>query len=331
MEKVPFVFISHDTRDAELAEAFSNLLKKVSIGCIDSFRSSDKKGAQGIKYGKDWFKEILTQIEKSTDVVCLLTLNSVNRPWILYEAGVAHGRLNKTVIGVALGIPIEKANTGPFALFHNCADDEDSLTKLMFELVSKIPYSQPNTDVIKKEVKAFRRKFLQNRIQLKAIENYFAFSLVKYDNQDNKPPEFKQFANFCVIIRNTGNQRIIIEECGVRFNGKIAIGLRLGDEELNNIEIRAGEHICASTLIIEEYLSLLETQAIELGDPLLFNDALYLEIETSIGRYEQKLNIDYGKFTREGRECAIKARKATEEMSLKIAKGESFSLDDTEL
>ena len=37
----PLVFISHDTRDADLAEAFSKLLKSVSAGMIKTFRSSD--------------------------------------------------------------------------------------------------------------------------------------------------------------------------------------------------------------------------------------------------------------------------------------------------
>ena len=40
----PLIFISHDGRDAELAEAFSKLLKSVSAGMIKTFRSSDKKG-----------------------------------------------------------------------------------------------------------------------------------------------------------------------------------------------------------------------------------------------------------------------------------------------
>jgi len=49
----PLVFISHDTRDAELAEEFSNLLKSASAGGLKSFRSSDRKGTQGIEYGLD--------------------------------------------------------------------------------------------------------------------------------------------------------------------------------------------------------------------------------------------------------------------------------------
>ena len=52
----PLVFISHDARDAELAEAFGKLLKSVSAGMIKTFRSSDKKGIEGLDFGKDLLK-----------------------------------------------------------------------------------------------------------------------------------------------------------------------------------------------------------------------------------------------------------------------------------
>ena len=58
ISKKPLVFISHDTRDAELAEAFSQLLTNSSMGILESFRSSDKKGTQGIGYGTLWYEEI---------------------------------------------------------------------------------------------------------------------------------------------------------------------------------------------------------------------------------------------------------------------------------
>ena len=51
----PLVFISHDSRDSELAEAFSKLLSSVSAGLLRSFRSSDKKGTEGIEYGVEWY------------------------------------------------------------------------------------------------------------------------------------------------------------------------------------------------------------------------------------------------------------------------------------
>lgn len=157
-QRNPMVFISHDTRDAEIAEAFSKLLGSVSAGVLKSFRSSDRKGNQGIEYGIEWYPEIMKKLEAASDVVCLLTPNSVNRPWILYEAGVAKGKLETPVHGVVLGIPLASASTGPFAQFQNCDDAEDSLTRLVIQLVSRIPNAEPDRDVVRMQVQTFKSR-----------------------------------------------------------------------------------------------------------------------------------------------------------------------------
>lgn len=154
----PLVFISHDTRDAELAEAFSNLLKSASAGGLKSFRSSDKKGTQGIEYGLDWYPAIMDKIDEASDVVCLLTNQSVERPWILYEAGVAKGKLGKKVIGVAMGIPHSIAFTGPFAQFQNNDGSVDSITKLVIDLVSNVPGLAPEREYVEPLVEVFHKK-----------------------------------------------------------------------------------------------------------------------------------------------------------------------------
>lgn len=133
------VFISHDSRDSDLAEAFSVLLTDASGGVLKSFRSSDRKGTDGIEYGVEWYPAIMAALNDATDVVALLTERSLNRPWILYEAGVAKGKLDATVFGVALGVAVDVTRTGPFAQFQNCADDEDSLTKLVLQLIRRNP------------------------------------------------------------------------------------------------------------------------------------------------------------------------------------------------
>jgi len=150
------VFISHDTRDAKLAEAFSTLLKSVSAGVLKSFRTSDRKGNQGIEYGVEWYPEIIKNIQNASDVVCLLTERSVDRPWILFEAGMAKGKLETPILGVALGISLTDVSSGPFAQFQNCGDDEESLTKLVFQLVDRIPNSEPDEDTIKYQVGKFK-------------------------------------------------------------------------------------------------------------------------------------------------------------------------------
>lgn len=154
----PLVFISHDSRDAELAEEFSNLLKSASAGALKSFRSSDKKGTQGIEYGLEWYPAIMDKIDESSEVICLLTQRSVERPWILYEAGVAKGKLDKTVIGIAMGISNKVAFTGPFAQFQNNDGSIDSITKLVLDLVRKIPGLDPDQQLVKQLVESFNTK-----------------------------------------------------------------------------------------------------------------------------------------------------------------------------
>ena len=152
----PLVFISHDTRDADLAEAFGNLLTDASGGVLQSFRSSDRKGTAGIEFGAEWYAAIMSKLADATDVVALLTAHSLERPWILYEAGVAKGKLDATVLGLAINIPLEKSNSGPFAQFQNCADDEDSLTKLVLQLIRRNPLASPREEAVRRQVQAFQ-------------------------------------------------------------------------------------------------------------------------------------------------------------------------------
>jgi hypothetical protein len=154
----PLVFISHDSRDADLAEAFGNLLTDASGGILKSFRSSDRKGTAGIEYGQEWYSAIMQKLDDATDVVALLTARSVNRPWILYEAGVAKGKLsaNDRVFGIALGIPLDEAATGPFAQFQNSPDEEEAITALVLQLIKRHPQAAPREEAVRRQVQAFR-------------------------------------------------------------------------------------------------------------------------------------------------------------------------------
>lgn len=152
----PLVFISHDVRDAELAEAFSKLLKSVSAGMIKTFRSSDKKGTEGIDFGEEWYKRLMAQLQSTSDVVCLFTERSLDRPWILFEAGVAKGKLNTPVVGVALGVPLSRVSAGPFYQFMNMDDSEADLTKLVNQLARRVPNLELDGDVVKNQIVTFK-------------------------------------------------------------------------------------------------------------------------------------------------------------------------------
>ncbi len=155
----PLIFISHDSRDADLAEVFENLLTDASGGMLKSFRSSDRKGVSGIEFGAEWYPTLMEKLNGATDVVALLTPHSIDRPWILYEAGVAKGKLGTIVLGLAIGVPLEKANTGPFAQFENLGDDEDSLTKLVLGLIQRNqPDATPREEAVRRQVSVFREQ-----------------------------------------------------------------------------------------------------------------------------------------------------------------------------
>ena len=152
----PLVFISHDSRDADLAEAFSKLLKSVSAGMLKCFRSSDKKGDEGFQFGDDWYSRLMGTLQESSEVVCLFTQRSIDRPWILYEAGIAKAKLDTRVRAIVFGVPLSSLQTGPFFHFQNLESTEDSLTKLVLELAGRVPGLEPDSDVIKAQVKAFK-------------------------------------------------------------------------------------------------------------------------------------------------------------------------------
>lgn len=152
----PLVFISHDSRDAELAEALGKLLKSVSAGMIKTFRSSDKRGGDGIDFGDEWYARLMSKLHTTSDVVCLFTERSLERPWILFEAGVAKGKLNTPVVGVALGVPLSRVSAGPFYQFHNMEDTEEDLTKLVHQLARRVPSVELDPDVVKTQIQTFK-------------------------------------------------------------------------------------------------------------------------------------------------------------------------------
>ena len=71
-------------------------------------------------------------LQSTSDVVCLFTERSLERPWILFEAGVAKGKLNTPVVGVALGVPLSRVSAGPFYQFMNMDDSEADLHEARF-------------------------------------------------------------------------------------------------------------------------------------------------------------------------------------------------------
>lgn len=153
----PLVFISHDTRDQELARAFENLLVDASGGTIDVFRSSDRTGRSGIEYGDEWYPATMQKLAEASEVVAILTSSSLDRPWILYEIGVARGLRHPPIIGVAFGLSPGRLE-GPLQQLHTCGDDEESLTGVVLQIIRKNTNAVPREDSVRRQVASFRQQ-----------------------------------------------------------------------------------------------------------------------------------------------------------------------------
>lgn len=78
------VFISHISPEKEIAIAFKELIEASFLGMIDVFVSSDE---HSIGMGQRWLDSITTALKTCSVEIVLCSPQSVNRPWINFEAG----------------------------------------------------------------------------------------------------------------------------------------------------------------------------------------------------------------------------------------------------
>lgn len=154
----------------------------------------------------------MQKLDDATDVVALLTSRSINRPWILYETGVAKGKLSvgDRVFGIALGVTLEEAATGPFAQFQNSPDEEDAITGLVMQLIRRHPQAAPREEAVRLQAKAFRETIAK---LLKERKNDAAPAPPK--TEDTSVARF--FEEIKVLVRDVP-ERVVNEAGGFRMS-----------------------------------------------------------------------------------------------------------------
>jgi tetratricopeptide (TPR) repeat protein len=85
------VFISLTAQDTPIAEALAEALQELFGETLQSHFSTSKQLGSGIGAGEIWFRWITERIEHCAAVLVLVTPASVNKPWILWEAGAVAG------------------------------------------------------------------------------------------------------------------------------------------------------------------------------------------------------------------------------------------------
>jgi tetratricopeptide (TPR) repeat protein len=85
------IFISHTHSDQPLANAINELIKALFGQNFPVNYSSKKELEGGIAPGDDWFRWIVTQVREVDTAFILLTPSSIQKPWVIWEAGAVAG------------------------------------------------------------------------------------------------------------------------------------------------------------------------------------------------------------------------------------------------
>ncbi len=137
-------FISHYNGDRDIADVLSEMLRRITLNQIQPWFSSDSSEIGGFKPGDMWFGKILERISQSRAVVTIITPNSINRPWIYYESGMAQSLDNCEVIPICVGIKRDTLSA-PLNMYQ-CYQISDyrSLKEFTSKLLSKfqIPFDE---------------------------------------------------------------------------------------------------------------------------------------------------------------------------------------------
>lgn len=88
----------------------ANIIRKISLNQINIWFSSDRDVSGGFLAGDNWFQAILKNLRNSQAVVSLITPNSNNNPWILYESGYAEALENTKLIPLKFLININEVS-----------------------------------------------------------------------------------------------------------------------------------------------------------------------------------------------------------------------------
>jgi hypothetical protein len=116
------IMISHDHRETRLAGAWGAMLSEIGRGYLLPWYSSDKRPEGGVGVGQ-WWGILEERIRESDYLLVILTKASAARPWIIWEAGSAHGRTNiRGVIPVLFGFAATDLR-GPLSVFQSFRGD----------------------------------------------------------------------------------------------------------------------------------------------------------------------------------------------------------------
>lgn len=148
------VFFSHTHADAGLVDALVKFTKDVFAADVAPSYSSSPHFDSGVPAGGEWLGWIKEQVSESQYTVVVLTAESINKPWVLWETGAVTGvSLAKedsgtVIVPVMFGIQFDQIPQ-PLQSLHAIYGDRGSVKGLFNKLNESIgKYEQPQLDAL---------------------------------------------------------------------------------------------------------------------------------------------------------------------------------------
>jgi len=141
----PLMFISHASEDGALAHRLQHLIAQMFQDYFDIFYSSS---VVSIHAGAKWREEIRKQLEESICVLVLLTSTSIERNWVMYEAGAcwfATEKKNKLLIPCLYNLGDIPSVFGDVQAVN--LRDVDGIRRLIETLKVYLPFTPRNAEI----------------------------------------------------------------------------------------------------------------------------------------------------------------------------------------
>jgi len=158
------LFLSHSHGDRELASAVKQLIENCFAGHLEVKASSAAPSEGGIAAGSDWLDWIHDQIQGSKFTAVLLTPSSVDKPWLMWEAGAVSGvslatRAASTIIPLVYRLSMEQVPSPLRSRQAARGEDRESIKRVLETLKQSIPLPATTFD---RYVASFVPEYLEN-------------------------------------------------------------------------------------------------------------------------------------------------------------------------
>lgn len=228
------LFLSHDSRDREKAQAVAQAIQRLTLGQITVWHSSDDGPNGGLRPGQVWLDEIRRQIAESRALVVLLTAQSLNRPWLLFEAGFGAAQSNCAVIPVCVGIDSTADVPFPLAMYQAFQlADYDSLRRFVEKLLAmhQIPFDEAmSRPVLEQAVAALTRVHSDAAAKLAPpLEPSLAAAMDSLREYLDR--------RFAQVVSSAADGGLSVAQSNPRYNVAIDLDLKSEVPRLQHVEI----------------------------------------------------------------------------------------------